>query len=373
MLATGSTGGARAAAWECQASAVVRASCRARMLAGARGEALEIGRMTGKTHTSVRFRFALAPPLPLTSMRRPPATVAHTTSLHHGVAPPRPSAGANRHLCAPRATPPDRGSTPSARPDADSSLGMKAAWLGAEALGDVVGALSNKDGASSPPPESSSSSTEPLSRDSAVASIRSDYDLVYFVSGKGDLAAYDDDCEFADPFASFRGKSRFLKNVANLGGLLQDVKLDLKSFDATDDALVTSWSFSGIFTVFPWRPRLAAAGRTTHTFNPKTGRVARHYEDWASSPAEVLKGLLKPSSRVPTSRWDVWAESLYRGEWAAAYRAAAPPLAVGAAVNAVIARVFSGGSPPGLGEYVLWVGVAAAVVAAVQEVLPRAK
>lgn len=291
--------------------------------------------------------------------------------LYHGVAPPRPSAGANRHHT--RATPPDRGSDPPARPDAGSSVGMKAAWLGAEALGDVVGALKAKDGGQSPTSAPSSSSTEPLSRDAALASIKSDYDLVYFVSGKGDLAAYDDDCEFADPFASFRGKSRFLKNVRNLGGLLQDVRLDLKSFDATDDALVTSWSFSGILNVFPWRPRLAAAGRTTHTFNSATGKICRHYEDWQTSPGAVLRGLLKPSAHVPTSRWDVWAESLYRGEWAAAYRAAAPPLAAGAAVNAVLARLFSGGAPPGVGEWVLWAGVAAAVMAGVVEVLPRAK
>jgi hypothetical protein len=34
------------------------------------------------------------------------------------------------------------------------------------------------------------------------------------------MAAYDPDCVFADPFASFSGTERFKRNVQNLGGLL---------------------------------------------------------------------------------------------------------------------------------------------------------
>lgn len=36
----------------------------------------------------------------------------------------------------------------------------------------------------------------------------------------GDMAAYADDCLFADPFAGFNGVERFKKNVSNLGGLM---------------------------------------------------------------------------------------------------------------------------------------------------------
>lgn len=35
-----------------------------------------------------------------------------------------------------------------------------------------------------------------ISRDEAVAAIREDWDDVYFVSGRGKLAAYDPDCLF---------------------------------------------------------------------------------------------------------------------------------------------------------------------------------
>jgi hypothetical protein len=48
---------------------------------------------------------------------------------------------------------------------------------------------------------------------------REDYEVNYFVSGKGRLEAYDPDCRFADDFASFNGVERFRNNVSNLGGL----------------------------------------------------------------------------------------------------------------------------------------------------------
>lgn len=34
-----------------------------------------------------------------------------------------------------------------------------------------------------------------------------DYSVSYFVSGAGDMAAYADECVFADPFVAFRGKA----------------------------------------------------------------------------------------------------------------------------------------------------------------------
>ena len=91
------------------------------------------------------------------------------------------------------------------------------------------------------------------SRADAIAAIRRDYSSNYFVSGRGeknailppaqpptayqmsclymlmlmcalldagDMAAYEDDCLFADPFAGFNGVERFQKNVSNLGGLM---------------------------------------------------------------------------------------------------------------------------------------------------------
>ena len=41
-------------------------------------------------------------------------------------------------------------------------------------------------------------------------------------------ALYAEDCEFADPFASFRGRARFKANLANLaGGFISDSEVRL--------------------------------------------------------------------------------------------------------------------------------------------------
>jgi len=67
-----------------------------------------------------------------------------------------------------------------------------------------------------------------LSRDEIMASLRADYESNYFVSGKGDMIAYAPDCVFADPFVSFKGTSRFLQNVSNLGSLMWVYKSEHK-------------------------------------------------------------------------------------------------------------------------------------------------
>lgn len=48
-----------------------------------------------------------------------------------------------------------------------------------------------------------------ISREDAIASIKSDYESNYFVSGEGELAAYDPDCLFKDDFASFNGVGQY--------------------------------------------------------------------------------------------------------------------------------------------------------------------
>lgn len=37
---------------------------------------------------------------------------------------------------------------------------------------------------------------------------------------QGSMSAYAPDCEFSDPFVSFKGTTRFQQNVGNLGGLM---------------------------------------------------------------------------------------------------------------------------------------------------------
>ena len=40
----------------------------------------------------------------------------------------------------------------------------------------------------------------------------------YFLTGAMDVALYDEQCEFADPFVAFRGRDRFVANLENLAG-----------------------------------------------------------------------------------------------------------------------------------------------------------
>jgi len=101
-------------------------------------------------------------------------------------------------------------------------MGLKAAWWGAELFGDAAAALQGKQSNSSTA-STASSGTPKRTVQECVESIRSDYDLDYFISGAAAMDAYADDCKYSDDFAAFAGPgatSRFKKNVANLGGLL---------------------------------------------------------------------------------------------------------------------------------------------------------
>lgn len=293
------------------------------------------------------------------------------------------SAAAGRHPARSRpargaatAAPRGRSATHAAPPDRESSsetppkvgLGLKSVWWGAEAFGDILGAVNGGKRASQPRP-TRVASDPPLSRAAAIELLKQDYAADYFVSGQGELKAYDSQCEFADPFASFRGVDRFLKNVGNLGTQLDDIRIEQRGWEERADAVVVRWSFSGVLAALPWRPRLAAAGSTTHTFDPASGLVVRHYEDWESSPGAVVKSLLKPSARVPTTPAEKVAASLHDGwGWA-------PLIGGGAAFNAAFAAAVralgGGGAGAGPGEWLLWAGVAAALAAAAREAAQR--
>jgi len=117
-----------------------------------------------------------------------------------------------------------------------SDLFLKAIWGLSEAGGDLRARfLGGNKGSTAVPDQRRQQSS--ISRDEAVAAIREDWDDVYFVSGRGKLAAYDPDCLFKDDFASFRGVDRFKRNVSNFGGLTEDVDLKSTSWDERGDSL----------------------------------------------------------------------------------------------------------------------------------------
>lgn len=216
-----------------------------------------------------------------------------------------------------------------------SSLGFKAAWVAAEALGNLVGKNATTPAAtadatpSSSSSSSSTSSSSPMSREEILASIREDFAANYFLTGQGDMRAYADDCLYSDPFSAFRGTARFKKNVANFGAVVDAVRVDLGEIgaDPSDPAdgnvVAATWRFSGVVKVLPWRPVLAARGSTRHVIDPRRGLVVEHVEEWASSPGEVLARLWEPSNRgAPVNRWEAALGARKRGGWAAALKAA---------------------------------------------------
>jgi hypothetical protein len=202
--------------------------------------------------------------------------------------------------------------------DDDADAGLKAAWYGAEAFGNLIGATRATT------THGTTTTTTAMTREGALESIRADYAEEYFVSGRGEMAAYAGDCEFADPFVSFRGLDRFRANVANLGGMMREVDLQIKSFEETEDGVQTEWRFSCVLDL-PWRPMLAASGGTTHVLNDEN-RVVRHYERWDVDPKKVLGQLLKPASKIPENQAEVFMASAGSGDVVGALGAVAPVL-----------------------------------------------
>ncbi|CAM9854260.1 unnamed protein product [Laminaria digitata] len=147
--------------------------------------------------------------------------------------------------------------------------------------------------------EAAADPSEPISRTDAVARLKTDFDRFYFVTGQMDLDLYEEDCTFADPFVAFDGRQRFKNNLDNLGSLMQDVSLDVSSWEETDASIKTKWRFRCVLGL-PWKPTLAAAGGTEFFFNQDSGRIERHVESWEIEPIDALKQLIRPGRKKPT-------------------------------------------------------------------------
>lgn len=83
-------------------------------------------------------------------------------------------------------------------------------WNAAEALGNARASLVGAE-------EEMPVGEAPNSREELVERLRADYDRNYFLTGDIDVPLYTEDCEFADPFTSFRGRQRFVQNLKQLG------------------------------------------------------------------------------------------------------------------------------------------------------------
>lgn len=58
----------------------------------------------------------------------------------------------------------------------------------------------------------------------------------------------------------------------------------------------------------------------------ETGRVVKHIEMWDVEPGKVLKRLIRPAARTPTSRWETLMLSVHEGDIKGVWLAASAPL-----------------------------------------------
>eukprot|EP00243_Klebsormidium_subtile_P004624 TRINITY_DN18773_c0_g1_i1.p1 TRINITY_DN18773_c0_g1~~TRINITY_DN18773_c0_g1_i1.p1 ORF type:complete len:262 (+),score=49.81 TRINITY_DN18773_c0_g1_i1:24-788(+) len=179
-------------------------------------------------------------------------------------------------------------------PTAESSLPVKAAWYASEAFGQAVAAFRPKKDKEEE--EEVNEAVLPLSHEEVLALLRADYDRSYFVTGDMTTRIYDKDCEFADPFASFRGLYRFKRNVSNLGSFMEEVNLTITDWQESENKIAAKWRFRCVLGL-PWRPILAASGGTEHYFNPTSKKIVKHVESWDISPADGLRQLIKPNPK----------------------------------------------------------------------------
>ena len=185
--------------------------------------------------------------------------------------------------------------------DDEPSLGVKGAWFAAELFGKAA-ALTK--GAPAAP---LSTARPPRSVDEACTRLAADYegaDGPYFLTGVMDAACYDDDCEFADPFVSFKGRARFEENLANLGGgFISDASIRTLSTERTASSYTTKLMVK-LRLALPWQPVLAWPWGVEHVLEVREDEVVvvRHLESWDVSAAEGVRQLFSAGPPGPLSR-----------------------------------------------------------------------
>jgi hypothetical protein len=107
--------------------------------------------------------------------------------------------------------------------------------------------------------------------------------------------------------------------------MMEDIDLKITNWEERGDELETSWRFSCVLDL-PWRPKLAAAGGTTHVFDPSTGKVVKHVERWDVEPGKVVKQLLLPSSKIPENRVEVFMFAMSDGDAFGMFLAVTPAI-----------------------------------------------
>jgi len=184
----------------------------------------------------------------------------------------------------------------------DMNILTKSSWYVVELFGNVFGTSSSSSpstrAAGENEQDTSTLVSPPSSLDETIKRISDDNDRSYFLSGIIDDQIYDKDCVFADPFVSFSGRDRFVKNLENLGSFI--TKYDARVIK--NSPVVYKKSIPVVVTQImvklelrlPWRPVLAWPWGVTYEIDPNTFLITRHEEAWSIDPLEGVKMIFRP-------------------------------------------------------------------------------
>jgi Uncharacterized conserved protein (DUF2358). len=176
----------------------------------------------------------------------------------------------------------------------------KVSWYAVEAFGKLFSSSSVSDKQKS---ASIDTSLPPKSIKETLERIQLDNDRQYFLSGDVDELIYDENCVFSDPFVSFRGRSRFVENLRNLGSFITKYDSKVLQYNASQDGLVVETKLMVKLELnLPWKPILAWPWGVRYDISNDTCLITNHKESWDIEPLEGVKQIFrKPTIQIKGS------------------------------------------------------------------------
>ena len=178
---------------------------------------------------------------------------------------------------------------------------LKAAWQATEFLGKFSRIMQSRHNQ-----EEKSVGKVPANLQEASQRLQADFDRDYFISGAVDAQLYDEHCLFADPFASFRGRSRFISNLKNLGSFIKRYELRLLEYDESrlkeSPPIVRTKTKVTLLLNLPWKPVLSWPWSVEYEFDAQSYQVVAHRESWDVSATEGVLQCFRPGSAAVLER-----------------------------------------------------------------------
>jgi len=179
-----------------------------------------------------------------------------------------------------------------------------AAWYGVEAFGKIFS--SNKSAGTINNNGSIDMTVPPNSLDQTLQRLKLDSERSYFLSGEVDRLIYSENCVFADPFVSFKGRDRFIDNLANLGSFITNYNAKVLNYSVENDGTEVNTRFMVKLELgLPWKPVLAWPWGVQYIIDPDTYLVTEHIESWDIAPLEGVKQIFRKPTVLKSNLKDI--------------------------------------------------------------------